>query len=89
MRFKPESVASEDMTKENVRPNMTLEDSIMHLKKHTTSAWHKMVNTNFSLGIERNVKQLQKNNLDHTKWSNPLEVQLPMAPSMKIYCCVW
>jgi len=24
--------------------------------------------------------------LDHAKWTNPLEVRLPYAPSMKIYC---
>lgn len=37
-------------------------------------------------GIERDEAQLIKNNGDHAKWSNPLEVQLPKAPSMKIYC---
>ncbi|KAJ7874814.1 hypothetical protein B0H14DRAFT_2717718, partial [Mycena olivaceomarginata] len=29
---------------------------------------------------------LKANNADHTKWSNPPEVQLPHAPSMKLYC---
>jgi len=29
---------------------------------------------------------LARNDLDHTKWSNPLEVRLPNAPSMKLYC---
>lgn len=65
---------------------MTLEESIKYLEEHTTSDWRNMVKTNFSLGFERSEKQLKKNNLDHTKWSNPLEVQLPHAPSMKIYC---
>lgn len=37
-------------------------------------------------GFERDEEQLIKNNDDHSKWSNPLEVQLPRAPSMKIYC---
>lgn len=68
------------------RPNLTLEESITYLEEHTTSEWREMVKTNFSLGFERSEKQLKKNNLDHTKWSNPLEVQLPYAPSMKIYC---
>lgn len=46
----------------------------------------KMIATNFSFGIERDEEVLKANNADHTKWSNPLEVQLPHAPSMKIYC---
>lgn len=37
-------------------------------------------------GFERDEEQLVKNNDDHSKWSNPLEVQLPKAPSMTIYC---
>lgn len=34
-----------------------------------------MVATNYSFGIERDEAALKRNNLDHTKWSNPLEVQ--------------
>ena len=45
-----------------------------------------MMETNFSQAMERDEAQLVRNNADHRKWSNPLEVQLPRAPSMKIYC---
>jgi phospholipid:diacylglycerol acyltransferase len=45
-----------------------------------------MVATNYSFGFEKDEKQLKKNAADHTKWTNPLEVTLPLAPSMKIYC---
>lgn len=45
-----------------------------------------MMQKNYSFGIERNDKTLKKNDLDPTKWTNPLEVRLPHAPSMKIYC---
>lgn len=45
-----------------------------------------MIETNFSFGIERDEAVLKANNADHRKWSNPLEVQLPFAPSMKMYC---
>ncbi len=34
-----------------------------------------MLATNYSFGIERDEEQLKKNNLDFTKWSNPLEIQ--------------
>ncbi|KAG9084870.1 hypothetical protein FS749_004890 [Ceratobasidium sp. UAMH 11750] len=48
--------------------------------------WQRMMAQNYSYGIERDEEQLKKNNDDHTKFSNPLEVQLPNAPSMRIYC---
>jgi hypothetical protein len=82
----PDPIASE-LNSTDKRPDLTLEESIKYLEEHTNSEWREMVKTNFSLGFERSEKQLKKNNLDHTKWSNPLEVQLPHAPSMKIYCC--
>ena len=34
-----------------------------------------MIATNYSYGIERDEEMLKKNNLDHRKWTNPLEVQ--------------
>ena len=39
-----------------------------------------MMAMNYSYGIERDEEQLKKNGDDHTKFSNPLEVQLPNAP---------
>lgn len=45
-----------------------------------------MMDTNYSFGIERDEKVLKLNDLDHRKWTNPLEVRLPNAPSMKFYC---
>ena len=34
-----------------------------------------MMATNYSFGIEREEEKLKANNLDHRKWTNPLEVQ--------------
>jgi len=45
-----------------------------------------MLEMNYSYGIERDEEQLRRNDADFRKWSNPLEVRLPYAPSMKIYC---
>ncbi|KAF8608141.1 LACT-domain-containing protein [Ceratobasidium sp. AG-I] len=48
--------------------------------------WQKMLARNYSYGIERDPERLARNDDDHTKFSNPLEVKLPNAPSMRIYC---
>jgi phospholipid:diacylglycerol acyltransferase len=37
-----------------------------------------MIATNYSFGFERDEEVLKKNDLDHRKWTNPLEVR-----------CVW
>ncbi|KAF9453994.1 LACT-domain-containing protein [Macrolepiota fuliginosa MF-IS2] len=66
--------------------NMTADEASEWILEHTPSAFQKMIATNYSFGIERDERKLKNNNRDHTKWSNPLEVQLPRAPSMKIYC---
>ena len=34
-----------------------------------------MLASNYSFGIERDEEKLKANNLDFTKWTNPLEVQ--------------
>ncbi|KAG7090994.1 hypothetical protein E1B28_010061 [Marasmius oreades] len=66
--------------------NMSAEESGTWILAHTPSTFQKMMATNYSFGIERDEGALDRNDLDHTKWTNPLEVRLPNAPSMKIYC---
>ncbi|KAI0745619.1 phospholipid:diacylglycerol acyltransferase [Earliella scabrosa] len=66
--------------------NMTSSQAGTWILERTPITFQKMLAGNYSFGIERDVEQLKKNNLDFTKWTNPLEIQLPRAPSMKIYC---
>ncbi|KAF9075627.1 LACT-domain-containing protein [Rhodocollybia butyracea] len=61
--------------------NMTSEMAGQWILEHT-----KMMATNYSSGMERDEEALKRNDLDHTKWTNPLEVRLPNAPSMKMFC---
>lgn len=66
--------------------NMTADDAVTWILQHTPATFQKMMGTNYSWGIERNDDALKGNDVDHTKWTNPLEVRLPHAPSMKMYC---
>lgn len=65
---------------------LTVDEANPWLRMHTPKEFQEMLHTNYSHGIERNPKQLKKNNADPTKWVNPLEVPLPNAPNMKVYC---
>lgn len=66
--------------------NMTADDASTWILQRTPSTFQKMIWANYSFGIERDERVLKKNALDPRKWTNPLEVQLPNAPSMRIIC---
>ncbi|KAF5384535.1 hypothetical protein D9757_006461 [Collybiopsis confluens] len=66
--------------------NMTSETAGQWILEHTPSSFQKMLATNYSFGIERDDEVLKRNDREHTKWTNPLEVRLPNAPSMKMFC---
>ncbi|WFD45102.1 phospholipid:diacylglycerol acyltransferase [Malassezia psittaci] len=64
----------------------TADQAIPWLMENSPTDFQKMIATNYSNGIERDPHQIRRNNKDPTKWTNPLEVALPYAPNMKIYC---
>ncbi|KZV82876.1 LACT-domain-containing protein [Exidia glandulosa HHB12029] len=66
--------------------NMTVDEVSAWVLEHTPQAYQRMVASNYSYGIERDDERLKANDRDHTKWSNPLEIRLPNAPSMKLVC---
>ncbi|EGO00883.1 hypothetical protein SERLA73DRAFT_50487 [Serpula lacrymans var. lacrymans S7.3] len=66
--------------------NMTADEAGTWIMERTPSSFQKMLGTNYSFDIERDEEVLKRNDIDHTKWTNPLEIRLPNAPSMKFYC---
>ncbi|RCK60524.1 Phospholipid:diacylglycerol acyltransferase [Candida viswanathii] len=65
---------------------ITMAEGIDELLDKSPDWYSKRVRENYSYGITDSKAQLEKNNNDHLKWSNPLEAALPKAPDMKIYC---
>ncbi|KAF8839429.1 Lecithin:cholesterol acyltransferase [Paxillus ammoniavirescens] len=66
--------------------NMTAETAGMWILERTPTSFQKMIWTNYSFGIERDEEVLKRNDLDHRKWTNPLEIRLPNAPSTRFIC---
>ncbi|KAF9509769.1 hypothetical protein BS47DRAFT_1320107 [Hydnum rufescens UP504] len=66
--------------------NLTALEASAYVLEHVPDTWQKMLASNYSYGIERDPTKLKANDNDHTKWTNPLEISLPNAPSMKIFC---
>ncbi|KAF8756677.1 Lecithin:cholesterol acyltransferase [Rhizoctonia solani] len=60
--------------------NLSAEQAGNWLLGNVEEKWQKMMALNYSYGFERDPEQLAKNDDDHTKFSNPLEVRLPNAP---------
>jgi len=66
--------------------NLTVEDAMSFLFEQTEGWYKDMVLSNFSRGIAHTKEEVEANQLNHTKWINPLETRLPLAPNLKIYC---
>ncbi|KAL6852811.1 phospholipid:diacylglycerol acyltransferase [Amphichorda felina] len=66
--------------------NFTVEDSLEYLF-NTTEAWYQNeVKRSYSHGVAHTRAEVEENENDPSKWVNPLETRLPLAPSLKIYC---
>lgn len=66
--------------------NMTVSETESWILERAPPTFQRMITTNYSFGFERDEDILERNDLDPRKWTNPLEVRLPEAPSMKLFC---
>jgi len=62
------------------------EDVIPFLNEISDSNYKNFLKNTYSHDIAFTEEEIEKNKRDETKWNNPLEVALPEAPDMNIYC---
>ncbi|KAG2732114.1 hypothetical protein G9P44_004531 [Scheffersomyces stipitis] len=72
--------------KDGTVSNFTIEQSIDMLLDESPNWYKERVEHQYSYGIAKTKEELERNNKDHSKFSNPLEAALPNAPDMKIFC---
>ncbi|KAH7325104.1 Lecithin:cholesterol acyltransferase-domain-containing protein [Stachybotrys elegans] len=66
--------------------NFTISESMEYLF-NTTEDWYKdSVKRSYSHGVAHTTAEVQANEDIPSKWINPLETRLPLAPSLKVYC---
>jgi len=66
--------------------NFTVEDAMDYLF-NTTEDWYRdQVKGSYSYGLAKTTAEVEANEHNPSKWVNPLESRLPLAPSLKIYC---
>jgi phospholipid:diacylglycerol acyltransferase len=68
------------------KSNLTMSGAYQFLLQQTPPSFQKMLESNFSFGIEMDPERLRANDQDFRKWTNPLEVQLPKSKNLKIFC---
>ncbi|GME73053.1 unnamed protein product [Ambrosiozyma monospora] len=66
--------------------NLTVSGAIDFLLGQGPNWFSNRVQEQYSFGISKNEEELKANEKQFNKWINPLEVPLPNAPDMKIYC---
>ena len=66
--------------------NLTVEESIDYLLKHSDTWYKDQVEKHYSNGIAHTTAEVEDNAQDPRKWINPLEARLPLAPNLKVYC---
>ena len=66
--------------------NLTVDESLEYLFNTTEDWYRRQVNDSYSRGIAHTAAEVESNEDDPTKWINPLETRLPLAPSLKVYC---
>ena len=66
--------------------NLTVDTSMEYLFNTTEDWYQQQVKTSYSHGVARTTEEVEANQHDPKKWTNPLETRLPLAPNLKIYC---
>ncbi|KAF2147326.1 uncharacterized protein K452DRAFT_282333 [Aplosporella prunicola CBS 121167] len=66
--------------------NLTVSESIPYLFTQAPDWYKEQVMRSYSFGVAHKKEQVEDNQLDPSKWHNPLETRLPIAPNLKIYC---
>lgn len=66
--------------------NLTMSSAIQYVYDTSPDWLQKRITDQYSFGYATTEKEMKQNKLHHSHWSNPLEVPLPNAPNMKIYC---
>lgn len=66
--------------------NLTVEEAIPFLYNNSESWYRDAVEHAYSFDVAHTKKEVEANQDDPGKWSNPLATRLPLAPNLKIFC---
>lgn len=76
----------DNVSVEAAQGNLTVDQALSYLWNHTEDWYSSSTRKSYSQGIAHTKEAVEANNKLPSKWINPLETRLPLAPDMKIYC---
>ncbi|KAF2773707.1 LACT-domain-containing protein [Teratosphaeria nubilosa] len=83
LNFKP--VVNGTVTPEAPR-NLTAGEALPFLWEHTDEWYSSATQQSYSQGVAHTKEEVEANSKIPSKWINPLETRLPLAPDLKIFC---
>ncbi|KAF2863037.1 Phospholipid:diacylglycerol acyltransferase [Piedraia hortae CBS 480.64] len=79
LNFKPQNFTTQK--------NLTVNEALDYLWKNSEDWYVDLVKHAYShQGVARTQKEVEANQMIPSKWMNPLQSRLPLAPDMKIFC---
>lgn len=86
IKFSETNHVDENITSKMSKEGLSMDDSLNLVMKLSPAWLQERIKDQYTFGYARTPEELQENKKHHSHWSNPLEVPLPNAPDMKIYC---
>ena len=66
--------------------NLTIEESLDYLLENSDPWYRDSILHEWSHGVAHTSEEVERNEENFSKWTNPLETRLPIAPNLKVYC---
>lgn len=86
IRFSETAPEDANITLRHTKDELTMQDALDLVMELSPDWLQTRIKDQYSYGYARSPEELKENKKHHSHWSNPLEVPLPNAPDMKIYC---
>ncbi|KAI6803631.1 LACT-domain-containing protein [Hortaea werneckii] len=77
---------NQNHTSHETRSNLTVGGALPYLWEHTEDWYTHETQKSYSQGVAHTKEEVERNQHIPSKWLNPLETRLPVAPDMKIFC---
>ncbi|OJD37116.1 phospholipid:diacylglycerol acyltransferase [Diplodia corticola] len=66
--------------------NLTVSQALPYLFGQSDEWYSTQILSSYSYGLAQSREEVEANQIIPSKWVNPLETRLPLAPNLKIYC---
>ncbi|KAF2720129.1 LACT-domain-containing protein [Polychaeton citri CBS 116435] len=84
--YKEGNITSEEKSLLPKEGNLTVQQTLPYIFSQAGDWYADAIKHAYSYGVAKSRDEVERNQKIQSKWINPLETRLPLAPKMKIYC---